>query len=337
MTVQLHDWQTGGSVVSPVLDHDIVAMRVTGRVRLTQSRAGRLHRALVGPGNVTIHPRGAESQWSWDRPGAIVLARVPGEVLAEAADVTLRRAGAVELRNCFGVRDAFIEPILGLLARELARPVHPVQELISGCLSAALASHLVQRFNQDGTRPACDPGSLDAQALNRVVDYLHTPAESPLTLGELAETAGVSPYDFGRRFRRSTGQSVVRYLSRIVSDASALDQPPSAPVRGLAKWQLRRVTAYMCDHLDRDVSLDELARLVSLSRSHFCTAFRLTVGLTPREWLIETRIQRARELLANPDLTITEVAVALGYTPSAFGALFRERAGMTPSEFRRSL
>ena len=93
----------------------------------------------------------------------------------------------------------------------------------------------------------------------------------------------------------------------------------------------------MIDHLDRDVSLDELANLVDLSRTHFCTAFRLRVGRTPREWLIEKRIERARELLAIPSMSITEIALALGYTPSAFGAIFRERVGMTPSGFRRTL
>ena len=106
---------------------------------------------------------------------------------------------------------------------------------------------------------------------------------------------------------------------------------------GLAKWQVRRVIAYMLDHLDRDVSLEEVACLVDLSRAHFCTAFRHSVGRPPREWLIEKRIERARELLANPAMSITEIALALGYTPSAFGAIFRERVGMTPSAFRRAL
>ena len=337
MTAQLHDWQAAGSVVSPVLDHDIIAMRVTGRVRLTQHRAGKVHRAQVAPGNVTIHARGYESRWSWDRPGAIVVARVNENMLVEAADAALTRAGTTELRNCFGARDVFIEPILTLLALELARPAHPVQELISGCLSAALAGHLVQRFNRRSTKPAPDPGALDPHVLSRVLDYLHTPAKSPLTLMALAETAGVSRYHFARRFRRSTGQSVVQYLSRIVARAASDEPPPATAVRGLAKWQVRRATAYMLDHLDLNVSLDELANLVSLSRSYFCTAFRLTVGVTPHEWLIERRMQRAHELLANPNLSITEIAVMLGYTPSAFGALFRKRVGMSPSDFRRRL
>lgn len=337
MTAQLHDWQSGGSVVSPVLDQDIIAMRVSGSVRLTQSRAGKLHRTHATAGHVTIHARGFESRWSWDRPGAILVVRAPQYALAEAADVSIKRAGDVELRNCFGARDAFIEHIMFLFALELQRPAHPAQQLISGCLSAALAAHVVQRFNTRPTVETPDPGGLESHSVSRVTDYVRTPGVEPLTLTTLAEIAGVSSYHFARRFRRSTGLGLAEYLRRVgvprAQETSSNDERP----RGLASWQLKRVTSYMLDRLDRAVSLDELASLIDLSRGHFCTAFRLTVGRTPREWLIDRRIERARELLANPDLSITEVALALGYTPSAFGATFRERIGMTPSAFRHAL
>lgn len=341
MTVQLHDWPTGGSLVSPVLDHDIIAMRVTGRVRLTQYRAGKVHRAHAGPGNVTIHARGFESRWTWDLPGAIVITRMSQSILAEAADVALRRAGTIELRNCFGARDVFIEPIMNLFALELRRSPHPVQELISGCLSAALAGHLMQRFNTHPTARAPEPGGLEPHALRRVLEHIHSSGQAPgqaqLTLPALAEIAGVSRFHFARRFRRSTGLGLVEYVRRLGLHGAKQISPPAAPSGGLANWQVRRVTSYMLDHLDRDVSLDELATLVDLSRAHFCTAFRLSVGRTPREWLIDKRIERARELLTQPAMSITEIALALGYTPSAFGAIFRERVGMTPSGFRRTL
>jgi AraC family transcriptional regulator len=94
----------------------------------------------------------------------------------------------------------------------------------------------------------------------------------------------------------------------------------------------------MAEHLDQDISLDELAALVSLSRFHFCTAFRLATGQTPHNWLTAIRIQQARRLLAEPDLPIIHVALAVGYqTPSAFAATFRNATGVTPSAFRRAL
>lgn len=108
--------------------------------------------------------------------------------------------------------------------------------------------------------------------------------------------------------------------------------------RGLLRWQVRRVTTYMRDRLDQDIVLDELASQVNLSRFHFCTAFRQATGRTPHEWLTNLRIERARQLLAAPDLPVTGIALAVGYkTPSAFAAVFRKVAGVTPTAFRRSL
>lgn len=113
---------------------------------------------------------------------------------------------------------------------------------------------------------------------------------------------------------------------------------PPAPRRGLADWQVRRVTTYMRDNLGEDIGLIELAAIAGLSRYHFCTAFRLATGQTPHEWLTRERIERARAMLAVSNATITDVALTVGYsTPSAFTATFRRVTGQTPTEFRRQL
>lgn len=114
--------------------------------------------------------------------------------------------------------------------------------------------------------------------------------------------------------------------------------PDPAPKRGLADWQVKRVTTYMRSMMEQEIGLDELAALVNLSRFHFCTAFRLATGQTPHQWLTQLRIARARELLGDPLLPVTEIALCVGYqTPSSFAASFRKVVGMTPSEFRRRL
>ena len=114
--------------------------------------------------------------------------------------------------------------------------------------------------------------------------------------------------------------------------------PASLRRRGLADWQVKRVTNYMRDHLDEEIGLQELANLVNRSRFHFCTAFRMATGHTPHEWLTAQRIQRAKALLTDPKLPITHIALAVGYqTPSAFAATFRKIVGVTPTDFRRTL
>jgi AraC family transcriptional regulator len=119
---------------------------------------------------------------------------------------------------------------------------------------------------------------------------------------------------------------------------SAFSLPNATQYRGLVPWQVRKVTAYMRENLDKDIGLQELADLVNLSRFYFCSAFRTATGYTPHEWLTTLRIHEARRLLANPETRISDVALAVGYqTPSAFTAAFRQRQGLTPREFRRLL
>jgi AraC-like DNA-binding protein len=84
--------------------------------------------------------------------------------------------------------------------------------------------------------------------------------------------------------------------------------------------------------------LQELADLVGRSRFHFCRAFRDATGRTPPQALMLLRVKRARQLLANPANSVTEVALAVGYqTPSAFALAFRRAVGETPAAYRKRL
>lgn len=134
-------------------------------------------------------------------------------------------------------------------------------------------------------------------------------------------------------------QAIDLLCTRLVLGHSSLDALPApAARRGLADWQVKRVTSFMRDNLARPIGLDDLANLVNLSRFHFCTAFRRSTGRTPHQWLTLQRIDRARELLADAELSVTDIALSVGYeTPSAFAASFRKVTGVSPSHFRRQL
>ena len=114
------------------------------------------------------------------------------------------------------------------------------------------------------------------------------------------------------------------------------DNRTKPAAQGLTPKQLRLVTEYMRENLDRDITLAELANLVRLSRFYFCTAFRLATGRRPHEWLTIERVERARTLLKDRALRIVDIGLAVGYqTPSAFSAAFRKVLGKTPSTYRR--
>ncbi len=110
----------------------------------------------------------------------------------------------------------------------------------------------------------------------------------------------------------------------------------SRAVGGLALRQLRLVVAFMHEHIDEDIGLTDLARLVGLSPWHFCRAFKQSTGLPPHRWLIRNRIEKSRELLDNHRLTTTDVALASGFGGSSqFARAFRHWTGISPTEYRR--
>jgi AraC family transcriptional regulator len=111
------------------------------------------------------------------------------------------------------------------------------------------------------------------------------------------------------------------------------------PIRGgLASWQQRAVCDYIEDNLHQDISLAELAAVAQLSRFHFCRVFKESIGEPPHRYQMSRRIRRAEELLADPSLSISDVAIAVGYgSLSRFSALFRQITGHSPRDYRRSL
>jgi len=110
------------------------------------------------------------------------------------------------------------------------------------------------------------------------------------------------------------------------------------PVGGLAGWQRSRVVDYIETRLAEPISLGELARLVRLSPFHFARAFKRSFGTPPHRYHVERRIDRAKALLSNQALNITDIASRVGYSETgAFSAAFRRITGRTPTSYRRSL
>jgi AraC family transcriptional regulator len=133
------------------------------------------------------------------------------------------------------------------------------------------------------------------------------------------------------------------FTLRLSSDAHDLHWPPGAdgsPTAasrgGLSGWQRKAVTAHIDNHLAEAVRLAELAALVRLSPYHFARAFKQSFGAPPHRYHVGRRIARAKDLLADPEYTITAIARELGFAEtSSFSATFRRVTGASPSTFRR--
>jgi AraC family transcriptional regulator len=104
---------------------------------------------------------------------------------------------------------------------------------------------------------------------------------------------------------------------------------------GLSPSLLRRACDYMMSCLAEDISLHEVAASIQLSTGHFSTAFKQSLGLAPYAWLRRQRIERAKTLLHDPNLDLTQIALILGYAnQSSFGVAFRRETGLTPTQWR---
>jgi len=129
-------------------------------------------------------------------------------------------------------------------------------------------------------------------------------------------------------------EGVALQLAAHLARAHGHGTSPPLSSGGLAPWQVRRVTDYLNDHLDVDVSLDTLAGLAGLSRYHFARAFRRATGLPPHRFQMQLRLARAASLLETGNEPVQSVARRVGYAPSTLIRLFRRCYGTTPARFR---
>jgi len=103
---------------------------------------------------------------------------------------------------------------------------------------------------------------------------------------------------------------------------------------GLSKLKLQQVVDYIHAHLDRDLSLKELAAIVQMSAHYFSQLFKQSTGITPHQYVIHCRIERAKELLMQRKLTISDVAKVVGFVDqSHFHRHFKRLVGITPKAF----
>jgi transcriptional regulator GlxA family with amidase domain len=121
---------------------------------------------------------------------------------------------------------------------------------------------------------------------------------------------------------------------------ASLPSPAQAPQArgGLSPAAMRRVHEYVEAHLHNSIELVELSGIAGLSVFHFAREFKQSAGVTPHYYLVRKRVERAKELLAGTDHSLSEIAFATGFSDqSHFTRHFRQIIGITPGQFRRSL
>jgi AraC family transcriptional regulator len=121
----------------------------------------------------------------------------------------------------------------------------------------------------------------------------------------------------------------------VVSQRQSINNKPVPG--GLAPWQERRAKDFLMARLGGHVELAELAAHCRLSITHFTRSFRKSTGLPPYCWLIERRVDRARNLLLTSGLSLVEIALACGFgDQSHLTRAFKRSVGTSPGAWRRA-
>jgi len=104
---------------------------------------------------------------------------------------------------------------------------------------------------------------------------------------------------------------------------------------GMPPSRLKKVVEFITEHIEGDLSLARLANVAGISRYYFCREFKKSMGVTPQRYVIQQRIEKAKVLLQNSSISITEISTQLRFpTPSHFTSTFRRIVGVTPTSFR---
>lgn len=188
-------------------------------------------------------------------------------------------------------------------------------------LVVTLAPELVSRAGGAGSGASVEleeRHDLHDRRIDHIVRALALEAESGCPLGPL--------------YGESLGLGLAAYLAR----KYGVRAPGQAAAKGgIAPKTLQRVLGYIHDNLGRPIRLSSLADIVGLSEHRFAHNFKQSTGQSPYRYVTARRVEQAKRMLRETDMTITEVALTAGFSnASRFSETFGRLTGSTPTEFR---
>jgi AraC family transcriptional regulator len=104
---------------------------------------------------------------------------------------------------------------------------------------------------------------------------------------------------------------------------------------GLPKYKLQQTIDYIQANLDRKLSLEAIAQNLDMSVYHFCDLFKQSVGISPYKYVLQQRVERAKQLLKDKESAIVDIAIECGFANQThLNKHFRSFTGVTPKTYR---
>ena len=152
------------------------------------------------------------------------------------------------------------------------------------------------------------------------------------------EEGGMGTYRFSDRkeYLPNTVNLPIPELHRLfVAKIRAAAQKLASKSQNSAATLVATAQAYIDEHYQSDLSLDEISRNLNISPYYFSRLFREEAGITFIEYLTGVRLSHAKQLLENDTIPVKDICTAVGYQdPNYFSRLFRRAEGISPSEYR---
>ncbi len=119
---------------------------------------------------------------------------------------------------------------------------------------------------------------------------------------------------------------------------SVFEKKVNDNAKGLSKEQLHRVNDYVRSYCAKEITLKELADLANMSEYHFSRQYKKASHISPYQYILDCRFEKAQQLLETTTLTIQEIALEVGYKDSStFSKAFRKHFGVTAANYRKQI
>jgi AraC family transcriptional regulator len=151
-------------------------------------------------------------------------------------------------------------------------------------------------------------------------------------LGRLLKLELEAGYPSGRLYRESIA---IAFATRLMSHHAACTLRVQSVDAGLSAAKLQIIISYIQEYLNQEIRLHNLAQLVDLSEYYLCRLFKQSMGLPLHQYVIQQRLERAKQLLKRKDLSIAYIAQECGFNShSHLGQHFKRTFGVSPMIFR---